>query len=378
MYSRQFDPFDINASFKKALFQKINPLTKDIITYCNISQIVQNLRDSAEVQIRQQEIQVFNQANRWKKKGLSIVPMKFGISWLGVNYGVNVYVYAGDGTVAVTHSGIEMGQGLNTKVAQVCAYELGIPISMINVKASNSIIGANSVTTGGSITSESCCQGVVNCCQDLLQRMAPVKAKITDPTWLKIVQECAVEGIDLVARSWVAPVSKDVFQYYSYGATCSEVEVDVLTGEHQISRVDILYDCGESMNPAVDIGQIEGSFVMGIGYWMTEELKFDPQTGQLLTNSTWEYKPPLGKDIPVDFRVNLLKNAPNPLGVLRSKAVGEPPMCMSCSVLFAAKHAVESARQEIGQLDYFRLDGPATTEYLQDACLVDPSQLLIQ
>ncbi|KAL3841842.1 hypothetical protein ACJMK2_019941 [Sinanodonta woodiana] len=370
------DPTDVRVI---NLYQQgqINPLTNNVITYCNISTIVNNLRDSADVQTRQQEIQVFNQANRWKKKGLSIVPMKFGISWIGANYGVNVSVYAGDGTVAITHSGIEMGQGLNTKVAQVCAYEFGIPISMINVKASNSNIGANSVTTGGSITSENCCQGVVNCCQDLLQRMAPVKAKIPDPTWLKVVQECAVEGIDLVARSWVNPTGKDIFQYYSYGATCSEVEVDVLTGEHQISRVDIIYDCGESMNPAVDIGQVEGSFVMGIGYWMTEKLKYDPQTGQLLTNSTWEYKPPLGKDIPVDFRVNLLKNAPNPLGVLRSKAVGEPPMCMSCSVLFAAKHAVESARQEIGQLDYFRLDGPATTEYLQYACLVDPSQLVI-
>ncbi|KAL3841843.1 hypothetical protein ACJMK2_019942 [Sinanodonta woodiana] len=371
------DPTDIRVM---NLYQQgqVNPLTKNVITYCNISQIVQNLLDSAEVQARQQEIQDFNQANRWKKKGLSIVPIKFGIEWNGITYGVNLSVYAGDGTVAISHSGIEVGQGINTKVAQVCAYEFGIPISMIKVKASNSFVGANSITTGGSITSESCCQGVVNCCQIILQRMAPVKAKIPDPTWLKVVQECAVEEIDLVARSWYAPIGKDVFQYYSYGATCSEVEVDVLTGEHQISRVDIIYDCGESMNPAVDIGQVEGSFVMGIGYWLTEELKYDPQTGQLLTNSTWEYKPPLGKDIPVDFRVNLLKNAPNPLGVLRSKAVGEPPMCMSCSVLFAAKHAVESARQEIGQFDYFSLDGPATTEYLQEACLVDPSQFLIQ
>ncbi|KAK3581553.1 hypothetical protein CHS0354_031893 [Potamilus streckersoni] len=371
------DPTDIRV---KNLYQQgqINPLTKNIITYCNISQIVQNLRDSADVQTRLQKIQEFNQANRWKKKGLSIVPIKFGILWNGITYGINLCVYASDGTVAISHSGIEVGQGINTKVAQVCAYEFGIPISMIKVKSSNSFVGANSITTGGSITSESCCQGIVYCCQVILQRMAPVKAKIKDPTWLKIVHECVEEEVDLVARSWYAPVGKDHFQYYSYGATCAEVELDVLTGEHQISRVDIIYDCGESMNPAVDIGQVEGAFVMGIGYWMTEELKYDPQTGQLLTNSTWEYKPPLGKDIPVDFRVNLLKNAPNPLGVLRSKAVGEPPMCMSCSVLFAAKHAIESARQEIGQLDYFPLDGPATTEYIQKACLVDPSQFLIQ
>ncbi|XP_069131943.1 uncharacterized protein [Argopecten irradians] len=116
---------------------------------------------------------------------------------------------------------------------------------------------------------------------------------------------------------------------------------------------------------------------MGLGYMLTEEQKEDPSTGALLTNNTWEYKPPMGKDIPIDFRVHLLKNAPNPLGILRSKASGEPPLCMSCSALFALKHAAEAAREEIGQNTFFPLSAPATLEKINTACLLKPDQMVL-
>ncbi|XP_067654508.1 uncharacterized protein [Haliotis asinina] len=142
------------------------------------------------------------------------------------------------------------------------------------------------------------------------------------------------------------------------------------------NRVDILYDCGESMNPEIDIGQAEGGFVMGLGYWLTEQMIFDPTTGTALTDGTWNYKPPLAKDIPIDFRIQFLKNAPNPRGVLRAKAVGEPPLCMAASALFAVKHAIEAARKEISKDVFFPLDGPATVEAIQTACQVDDSQFV--
>ncbi|WAR01988.1 XDH-like protein [Mya arenaria] len=272
-----------------------------------------------------------------------------------------VAIFWPDGTIAITHGGIELGQGVNTKV-----------------KATNSNTTANSITTGGSITSENVCAGVIECCKVLNARLAPVKAKLPDPTWPNVIEKCYQDGIDLTSRYWRNPAQSTPFQYYSYGATVTEVDFDVLTGEHTIARVDILFDCGQSTNPALDVGQVEGAFVMGLGYWLTEQLRFDPETGALVTDSTWEYKPPSSKDIPVDFRVNLVKKNPNPAGILGAKAVGEPPLCMSCSALFAIKHAIQAARKDIGKDDtYFPLNGPATPELCQLACLTDPSQFAL-
>ena len=135
----------------------------------------------------------------------------------------------------------------------------------------------------------------------------------------------------------------------------SEVEVDILTGEHHVVRVDLLEDAGLSTNPSVDIGQVEGSFIMGLGMWTSEQIKHDPVTGDLLTKNTWEYKPPAAKDIPQDFRVTLLKNARNPNGVHSSKATGEPGLLMAISVLFALRNALESARQDAGLSGWWQL-----------------------
>ncbi|XP_052797561.1 xanthine dehydrogenase/oxidase-like isoform X2 [Mya arenaria] len=356
----------------------VDPLTKMPLTDCQLQTQVPGLMSSVGYADRKTAVEDFNKTNRWKKKGLSVVPLKFGIDWRGVRYGSQVAIFWPDGTIAITHGGIELGQGVNTKAAQVCAYELGVPIDLIKVKATNSNTTANSITTGGSITSENVCAGVIECCKVLNARLAPVKAKLPDPTWPNVIEKCYQDGIDLTSRYWRNPAQSTPFQYYSYGATVTEVDFDVLTGEHTIARVDILFDCGQSTNPALDVGQVEGAFVMGLGYWLTEQLRFDPETGALVTDSTWEYKPPSSKDIPVDFRVNLVKKNPNPAGILGAKAVGEPPLCMSCSALFAIKHAIQAARKDIGKDDtYFPLNGPATPEMCQLAFLTDPSQFTL-
>lgn len=133
----------------------------------------------------------------------------------------------------------------------------------------------------------------------------------------------------------------------------------------------------KSTNGEIDLGQAEGGFVMAMGFWLFEKVRYDPKTGICLTNGTWEYKPPTSKDIPVDFRVTFLDNAPNPMGVLGSKCIGEPPLCLSPSIVFAVKRAIEAAREEAGNTDYFGLDSPATVEVIQQLCLLDYKQFLL-
>ncbi|XP_062519686.1 xanthine dehydrogenase/oxidase-like [Corticium candelabrum] len=361
------------------LYQKgqVTPY-KQPLTYCNISSLWSQLMDSCEFTKRQEQVEAFNKANRWKKRGLSVIPLKFGIGWTGAPFSCVLSVYAGDASVMITTGGIEMGQGLTTKIVQVTAFTLGIDVDLIRTRPSNVLTAPNNSTTGGSIGSELSCAVAVSACKQLLVQMKPARDQLSaDATWLQVVTKCFELGIDLQAKAWIDMTSSTVFNYNSYGVTCTEVELDVLTGENQILRTDILYDCGESMNPEIDVGQAEGAFVFGLGFFLTEHFIRDPSSGQLLTKNTWEYKPCTALDIPIDFRVTFLKDAPNPLGILRSKAVGEPPLCMSCSALFAIKHAVENARAEIQQDTFFPRSGPATVDAVQSDCLVNVDQFTV-
>jgi len=137
-----------------------------------------------------------------------------------------------------------------------------------------------------------------------------------------------------------------------------------------------VYDSGESINPRLDVGQIEGAFVQGMGYWLSEKVAYDEDSGRQLTAGTWDYKPPMSKDIPVDMRVSLMHEVKNPVGLVRSKAVGEPAICMAESCLFAVKNAIKAARKELGRPStYFALDGPATIDKIQKLCKVDKDQM---
>lgn len=232
-------------------------------------------------------------------------------------YPAFVAIYSDDGTVAVTHGGVECGQGINTKVAQVVAHCLNIPLSYVSIKRMDNVVGANSFFTGGSFTSEAVCFAVKKACEELLERMKPVRDELGDPEWKELVQACFNKLIDLSCKSTFH--QSEVEGYTIWGCSCAEVEVDILTGNLLLKRVDILEDTGESMSPDIDVGQVEGAFVMGIGYWLTESVVYGAEKGELLTNRTWTYKPPGAKDIPVDFRVNFLRNSSNSTGVLRSK-----------------------------------------------------------
>jgi xanthine dehydrogenase/oxidase len=371
----KIDPLEVRLAnlYKKG---DITPVLQPLV-YFNADIIIDQLRESSEYEKRRSEIKTFNEANRWKKRGISLVPMKWGAGMQG-NFNCMISIYAADGSVSLSGGGIEIGQGFNTKITQVCAYALQIPMDLISNKYTDTNTNPNAAPTGGSRTTEQMAYAVMQCCAIINKRLEPVREQMpAGYTWQQLILRAAVQGVDLSARFNENRQQTTPFVYEVYAAACSEAIVDVLTGETQILRTDILYDCGQCLNGTIDIGQAEGAFVMGMGFWLHEKVMYDPDSGLNLTNGTWEYKPPSSKDIPVDFRVSFLRNSPNPLGFLGAKAVGEPPLCLAPSVAFAAKRAIEAARAEINNSTYFALNSPATVDAIQQLCLVDYKQFAL-
>lgn len=337
------------------------------------------LLERSRFQSRLSSVEAFNRENLWRKKGIAIEPVKYGVEWAGYDAGVQLGVYRADGTVMVTHSGIEIGQGINTKVAQAVATELGLPLDMVRIASTATDRVANGGTTGGSATSETCCQAAVLACEKLRARLKAERPSWTPEQWVQLVQGTPSD-VSLNVEGWYSPTSNpsgEHFQYFVWGACVSEVELDVLSGQVLVHSSEMLYDCGVSLNPDVDIGQIEGGFVMGLGYICQEKVQYDAE-GMLESIGTWEYKPPLAQDIPSVMNVTLLANSPNRQGILRSKAVGEPSFILSNSIYFAIKMAIMSARKDnAGVTDFVDLPVPMTIDVRHKACLVSPSRFTL-
>ncbi|KAM8703649.1 hypothetical protein ACLKA7_008301 [Drosophila subpalustris] len=326
-------------------------------------QLLPRFLASTEYRKRRVEINLFNAQNRWRKRGLGLSLMEFPLNVsIALCYPATVSIYHADGSVVISHGGIEIGQGLNTKAAQVAAFVLGVPLERVRVESANTITGANAFVTANSMTSEVIGIAVRKACNTLNQRLEPVKRRLgPQAKWEQIVEAAFLQSISLIASESFK--MGDQPNYSIFGLSLSELELDILTGNHLIRRVDILEDAGESLSPSMDVGQVEGAFVMGLGYFLTELLLYDRQTGRLLTNRTWNYHPPGAKDIPIDFRIELLQKSPNPVGFLRSKATGEPAFCLAVGVLFAMQHAIQSAREDAGlPREWIRLGAPTTPE----------------
>jgi len=329
---------------------------------------------------RRAETGSFNNMNRFIKKGLAITPVKFGISFTTAflnQAGALVNIYK-DGTVLVNHGGTEMGQGLYTKIQGVAAAELGISPEFIKVSATNTSKVPNTSATAASSGSDLNGMAVKAATDVLKLRLIPVaavelqRAGLNSPDPDKIVfkedqvfqagsPEIKISFNQLIQAAYLAQVSLSAtgfyktpgihfdrdagkgnpFYYYAYGMAVSEVSVDVLTGEYKLLRTDILHDVGDSLNEDIDIGQIEGGFIQGVGWCTTEEIKWDNK-GRLLTHSPDTYKIPTVSDIPDDFRVELLKDYPNEGTIRKSKAVGEPPFMLAFSVWLAIKDAISA------------------------------------
>lgn len=337
-----------------------------------LTDMITKLLASADVENRKAEVAQFNKDNLWKKRGLSVMPMLWPHAVPPMSpFSAMVAVNARDGSVSISSGGIEMGQGLNTKVAQVAAYELGIPMDTISFVPTNTHTNPNSVATSGSLGSDICSYTVGKACNILRARLDAYQqeAGLVNASWQELVLSAYNAGVDISQR--YVNGKDEVKAYGVFGVACSEVELDVLTGQFTILRTDILEDAGRSLSPLVDIGQIEGGFIMGQGLLTTEKVVFDATTGQNLSNSVWNYHLPMALDIPVDLRVTMQEDAPNPVGVYSSKVTAEPPVCLAFSVVMALRQAVTSAREDAGTTGWFQMDAPVTYESLQQLCLVD-------
>ncbi|KZV50307.1 xanthine dehydrogenase 1-like [Dorcoceras hygrometricum] len=365
-----------------------------IIEHCTLESLWNELKQSCDFSAARKEVEQFNLHNRWKKRGISIVPTKFGISFTAKfmnQAGALVQVYT-DGTVLVTHGGVEMGQGLHTKVAQVAASAFSIPLSSVFISETSTDKVPNASPTAASASSDMYGAAVLDACEQIRKRMEPIASKHNFGSFAELAYACYMERIDLSAHGFF--ITPDInfdwttgkgspFRYFTYGAAFAEVEIDTLTGDFHTRRADIILDLGFSINPAIDIGQIEGAFIQGLGWVALEELKWGDAAhkwvppGYLYTCGPGSYKIPSVNDVPFKFNVSLLEGAPNVKAIHSSKAVGEPPFFLASAVFFAIKDAIISARAEVGCNDWFPLDNPATPERIRMACLDDMTKGLV-
>ncbi|XP_071734841.1 xanthine dehydrogenase 1-like isoform X3 [Rutidosis leptorrhynchoides] len=355
---------------------------------CTLQRLWDQLKKSCNFLKVRSEVDKFNLCNRWKKRGIAMIPTKFGISFnrkFMNQAGALVQVYT-DGTVLVTHGGVEMGQGLRTKVAQIAASEFEIPLSSVFISETSTDKVPNASPTAASASSDMYGAAVLDACKQLKARMEPIATLKKHTSFEKLVNACYLERVDLSAHGFY--IVPDIgfnwttgkghpFRYFTYGAAFAEVEIDTLTGDFHTRAADVILDLGFSINPAIDVGQIEGAFVQGMGWVALEELKWGDDAhkwvppGCLFTCGPGNYKIPSVNDVPFKFKVSLLKDAPNDKAVHSSKAVGEPPFFLASSVFFAIKDAIIAARVESGSHGWFPLDNPATPERIRMACADD-------
>jgi xanthine dehydrogenase large subunit len=377
-----YDPADSDGD------RNVTPYGQDV-TDSIIGELTESLAREADFEARIQAVGEFNAANRTLKKGIAMMPVKFGISFNAPHLnqaGALVHVYT-DGSVHLNHGGTEMGQGLFTKVAQVVASVFQIDIDHIKISSTRTDKVPNTAPTAASAGSDLNGMAAFNAAETVKARMATVAAEhfavsldeiefrhnriyagndslsfaeLATKAWLDRVSLSAAGHYKTPEIHWDAKtLTGSPFYYFTYGACISEVVIDTLTGESRVLRTDILQDCGDSLNPAVDYGQIEGAFVQGMGWLTSEELVWDDK-GRLLTHGPSTYKIPGSRDVPPELNIHILKDAPNRFAtVFRSKAVGEPPLMLALAVWLALRDAV--ARLADGKL-MPRLNAPATPE----------------
>ena len=354
-----------------------------------VHRIVSELEASADYAKRRAEIDAFNGESRIVKRGLALTPVKFGISFTATHFnqaGALVHVYT-DGSVHLNHGGTEMGQGLYVKVAQVVAEEFQIDIDQVKITATTTDKVPNTSATAASSGSDLNGMAAQNAARQIKDRLCDFAAKkyglekdqiIFLPNRVRLGNQ-EIPFADLVKQAYMARVQLSAagfyktpkihwdrdkgeghpFYYFAYGASCAEVSIDTLTGEYLVERVDILHETGRSLNRAIDLGQIEGGFIQGMGWLTTEELVWDDK-GRLRTHAPSTYKIPLASDRPKIFNVALADwaEAGEPT-IHRSKAVGEPPFMLAMSVF----HALSDAVASVGDHKVFpALDAPATPE----------------
>lgn len=426
------------------------------LSYCYMKQVWAYLKEVSRYAEKRAAVDEFNRKNKWRKRGLAMLPVKYGSGYnlvlLEQSAAVAV-VNQADGTLVIHQSGVEIGQGLATQALQVASYVLNVPMEMIFIDNVKTNVTPNPTSTGASTGTPYAAEAVKRTCQELRTRLMEFAYEMLDENgdeW------CAQQGIDFwnyKEKGWATQVTLksgrtaliwqflvglafanrisliatfnakihggevqvpamtykpdalqptlpgverdktvklqggvDSFVGFTYSAALSVVDVDILTGEIKILSSDLVYDMGWSMNPALDIGQVEGAFVQGIGYLTSEKLVFEPdgeEKGRLNTTNTWRYKIPAVPTIPIELNTYLFpRNLPSVAGIpedpneiFSAKEVGEPPLVLANTVFFAIKAAIRASRIERGLDGLFRFDAPATVQEVRHACEVSTAEL---
>lgn len=343
------------------------------------------VQEESDYAARREAIITHNKTHKWEKRGLAIVPTKFGISFTALflnQAGALVHIYH-DGSILVAHGGTEMGQGLHTKMTQIAAQALGVPLSDVFISETATNTVANTSSTAASASSDLNGYAIQNACEQLNERLAPFREKLGKDAKMKDLAHAAYfDRVNLSAQGfyktpdigyvWGANTGQ-MFFYFTQGVAAAEVAIDTLTGSFTVLRADIKMDVGRSINPAIDYGQIEGAFIQGQGLFTTEESLWMRSNGQIATRGPGNYKIPGFRDIPQVMNIGLLKGVEweNLRTVQRSRGVGEPPLFMGSSVFFAIRDALKAARAEFGETSILHLQSPATPERIRISC-ADP------
>ncbi len=362
--------------------KKVTPYGQ-VVENNRLFMIREEILKSAEYKERRKSIDAWNSENEFIKKGLAMTPVKFGISFTTSflnQAGALVNIYK-DGTILVNHGGTEMGQGLHTKIRQIAAAELGVRVERVKVNATNTSKVPNTSATAASAGTDLNGMAVKNAVDQLKARMVEVAAKVLNQSlsegqaesraediriaddfvvdtqhpdrklgFSKLCDACVFNQVSLSAAGFYKTPGVhfnrgsgrgNPYFYFSFGMAATELQVDTLTGHVQLLRADLLHDVGDSLNPRIDIGQVEGAYIQGLGWVTTEECKWDDK-GNLLNHSPDTYKIPNVQDIPAEFNTALLQGAPNPHTIRRSKAVAEPPFMLAFSAWLAIKDAISA------------------------------------
>lgn len=330
----------------------------------------------SEFEKRKRKIEEFNRKSKVVKRGIAMSSVRFGLPHPGpTGHGIASLLINLDGSVQLTIGGTEMGQGLNQKMLQVCSEALKRPIGTITIVDTSTDKITNAPETGGSQNADTNGLAVLACCEKILSKLQPIIDK-NDGDWEKSIREAYGAYVPLQCTEY-GVVERQKFgvnemesPYNTTGACAVEMEVDTLTGYNRVIRVDMVMDVGESLNPAIDIGQIEGAFMQGYGLVTCEKITFNRETGHLDQNSAGKYKIPKASDVPKDFRVKLLGiNKANGAQVYSSKGIGEPPLMMSCGAVHSAiMYCVDDWRKKNGINEFVDTISPLSADKIQQLC----------
>lgn len=364
---------DTNLLRRRNLYRKSDrTITKTEIRDDVMASCWDRVVENSDYEKLKTKVDDYNRTHTYTKRGIAVVGSKGNMGFIrtdDVNRGLALIHIERDGTVSVTHSGIEMGQGINTRMAQVVAGSLGVSVEDVDVTDTQSSLIPNTPPTS-MVSTDLCGEAILKACSQLKKTLGGYEGDFEQKVHAaylegKSLTETGVHNQPRLVYDYEKQQG-DISYFFVWGAAVSMVEIDVLSGHYRILKSNIVQDCGKSLNPLLDIGQAEGGFLFGVGFYMTEEMIYT-EKGQLISNNVSSYKIPGASDVPLDWDIELLNHDPNHSGLHNSKGIGESNVQLGLSVYFATKEAIRAARLQHGLSAEFPMDFPASVDRVSAA-----------